>query len=65
MEERSIAWEILNSTKRLVTFLAIFCVIELGIIGFLGYLLYDSQFEYTETKTQELEEVNNSTASIE
>lgn len=63
--DHSLAWELLKFLKILVAFLTIFCVLELGVIGYMGYLLYDSRFEYTETKTQELEDVNNTTASIE
>ena len=65
MEEHSLAWELVKFLKKLTICLVIFCVLELATIAYMGYMLYDSQFEYTETKTQELEEVNNSTASIE
>lgn len=63
--DHSVAWELVKFLKVLTICLAILCVLELGTIGFFGYLLYDGQFEYTETKTQELEDVDNTTASIE
>ena len=63
--DHSIAWEMLKLFKVALIILAIIAVAELGVIGYMGYMIYDGQFEYTETKTQELEDVENSTASIE
>lgn len=62
-ENHSIAWEMLKLFKAVIIGLSIISIIELGIIGYMGYLLYDSQFEYVETNSQEVEDVNNSNIS--
>lgn len=57
MEEKSIAWEMLKSLKKVITIISVISVIELLIIAYMGYLIYDSQFEYETNDT--IQDVTN------
>lgn len=61
-EKNSFAYDMLKALKAVIIFLSIIIVVELIVIGVLGYLLYDSQFDYSTTETQDVSntDVNNS-----
>jgi len=61
-EKNSLAYDMLKALKAVIIFLSIIIVFELIVIGVLGYLLYDSQFDYSTTETQDVSntDVNNS-----
>lgn len=56
MENNSLAYEMLKALKLTVKIMAAVIIIELGIIAYMGFLLYDSQFEYS---TEEVQQVDN------
>lgn len=61
-EKNSLAYDMLKALKAVIIFLSIIIVVELIVIGVLGCLLYDSQFDYSTTETQDVSntDVNNS-----
>lgn len=61
-EKNSLAYDMLKALKAVIIFLSIIIVVELIVIGVLSYLLYDSQFDYSTTETQDVSntDVNNS-----
>lgn len=61
-EKNSLAYDMLKTLKAVIIFLSVIVVAELIVIGVLGYLLYDSQFDYSTTETQDVSntDVNNS-----
>lgn len=61
-EKNSLAYDMLKALKAVIIFLSIIIVVELIVIGVLGYLLYDSQFDYSTTEKQDVSntDVNNS-----
>ena len=56
-EEKSIAWEMLHTLKIVFVIVLVIAIIELIIIGYMGYLLYDSRFEYETNNT--IQDVSN------
>ena len=56
--ENSLSYEMLKALKVTVKIMAAVIIIELGIIAYMGFLLYDSQFEYS---TEEVQQVGNTT----
>lgn len=61
-KENSLAWEMLHTLKIVITIVSIIAIIELLVIAYMGYLIYDSQFDYSTTETQDVSntDVNNS-----
>lgn len=61
-EKNSLAWEMLHTLKIVITVVSIIAIIELFVIAYMGYLIYDSQFDYSTTETQDVSntDVNNS-----
>lgn len=57
MEEKSVAWEMLKTFKRVITIISIIAIIELFVIAYMGYLIYDSQFDYETSDT--IQDVTN------
>lgn len=56
-KENSLAWEMLHTLKIVITIISIIAIIELLVIAYMGYLLYDSQFEYETSDT--IQDVTN------
>ena len=63
-EKNSLAWEMLKTLKIVIVILTAIAIIELVIIGYMGYLLYDSRFEYTTDTIQDVSETNLDNSSI-
>lgn len=64
-EKNSLAWEMLKTLKAVIGILSVIAIIELCIIARLGYLLYDSQFDYETNDTiQDVSETNLDNSSI-
>lgn len=62
--DHSIAWEMLKLFKGALIVLSIIALVELVVIGCMGYMLYDSQFEYVESNSQDLDEVDLDNSSV-
>ena len=63
MEEKSLAYELLQEVKNTNKRLFIICIVELVVIVsmVIGFLIYESQYEYTdETYTQEAYDIDSS-----
>lgn len=65
MEEKSLAYEMLHTLKTTIKIILTISIIELVIIGFMAYLLYDSQFEYSTEQEQDLSNTLIDNSSIE
>ena len=55
MEDKSIAYEMLKTLKITIKVMSVIVIIELVIICFMGYLLYDSQFDYSNEQLQNID----------
>lgn len=64
MEEKSIAWEMLKSLKKVITIISVISVIELLIIAYMGYLIYDSQFDYSYDTIQDVTNTSLNNSNI-
>lgn len=64
MENNSLAYEMLKALKLTVKIMAAVIIIELGIIAYMGFLLYDSQFEYYTDQVQELDNTSLENSSL-
>jgi len=62
--ESSWAYETLKMVKVALIIISSIAVIELVIIGIMGYMLYDGQFEYTTEQVQEVENTSVDNSSI-
>ena len=62
--ENSTAYELLKALKLSLKIMSVIAVAELVIIGYMGYLLYDSQFDYTSEETQNVENTIVESSSI-
>jgi hypothetical protein len=62
--ENSLSYEMLKALKVTVKIMAAVIIIELGIIAYMGFLLYDSQFEYYTDQVQELDNTSLENSSL-
>lgn len=60
MEEKSLAYELLQEVKRTNKRLFIICLVELAIIisMAIGFLIYESQYEYSDETYQYVEDTD-------
>lgn len=65
MEEKSLAYELLEEVKHSNKRLFVIAIVELIIIVsmFVGFLVYESQFDYSATMEQTQENIDSSTAT--
>ena len=64
MEEKSIAWEMLKTLKRIIIIISIIAIIELFVIAYMGYLIYDSQFDYSYDTIQDVTNTSLNNSNI-
>lgn len=63
-DEHSFAWELLRALKVALAVISTIAIIELAVITYMGFLIYDGQFEYTTESTQDIDNTSLENSQI-
>ena len=63
-DEHSFAWELLRTLKIALAVISTIAIIELVVITYYGFLIYDGQFEYTTESTQDIDNTSLENSQI-